>query len=429
MEEIKTSQENTQRKSIAISNPLSSSDFRPISNSTAYTDANLSEDYITEISNKNSESVLYLAEPELDNKIGVSVCSFTTKSTLMKKQVFYIIQGHDSSGAYEAHRNYKDFRILRKVLVHNWPGCYIPPVPHKQNISNFSPRSIEKMMKLYNLFISRIASYTYLYESDEFQQFIRSPGAYRKLLLRKQPYLDISKKFNEIFRDYSNETRNEGNEKILNEGKTFFKIGIEALGKFESICKINVDYFESFEAQLTQLMHGINHLSKIYEEQFCSANLEISSREVYSNPFFVLLDWVRWEIIDLKAMIEAVDTKKEIDKYQLETEKKLEAEKTHILKLQTGKKLLSQIFSTNSREKNSQIIESHIDEMQKEVIALSKISSISAAKLANLDLPKFKQLKAQKYEVILRTFAGSSVSEFENMINQIKEIESGLDNK
>jgi len=148
-------------------------------------------------------------------------------------------------------------------------------------------------MKLYNLFISRIVSYNYLYESDEFQQFIKNPGVYHKLLLRKQPYQDISPKYTKCFKDYSKETYNEQNEKTVNEGRAFFKIGIEALEKFENLCKINVDYFENFESELTQLMTGVNSLSKFYQEQYGSKALSVSSREIYSNPFFVLLDWVR----------------------------------------------------------------------------------------------------------------------------------------
>lgn len=86
------------------------------------------------------------------------------------------------------------------------------------------------------------------------------------------------------------------------------------------------------------------------------------------------------------------------------------------------------MFSTNSRERNLQKIQTQITDMQSEVQSLSIISTIVTAKLATEEIPKFKQLKAQKYEVILKTFAGATIHEFENMIHQAREIEEGLIN-
>lgn len=146
------------------------------------------------------------------------------------------------------------------------------------------------MIKLLNLFISRIVTMPYIYDSEQFQLFIRSDSKYYKLPFRKPCFADIANKYKKTFTDLSEVGYSEQNEKIVNEGKNFFCIGLEALGKFERLCKINVDYFETFESELKHLMSGMNDLNKFYEEQYGSSHLEISAREVFSNPFFVLLD-------------------------------------------------------------------------------------------------------------------------------------------
>lgn len=41
----------------------------------------------------------------------------------------YVISGEDFSGKFEVERKYKDLLLLRKYLVKQWPGCFIPYIP------------------------------------------------------------------------------------------------------------------------------------------------------------------------------------------------------------------------------------------------------------------------------------------------------------
>lgn len=65
----------------------------------------------------------------------LSVTDFKRKDGIVK-HVQYAIQGTDPSGPINITRRYKDFTYLRKLLVSNWPGCFVPQIPPKQMIVN-----------------------------------------------------------------------------------------------------------------------------------------------------------------------------------------------------------------------------------------------------------------------------------------------------
>jgi len=47
----------------------------------------------------------------------------------MIKYVAYNVCGKDKKGEFNIFRRYNEFYELRKLLVQNWPGMLIPPIP------------------------------------------------------------------------------------------------------------------------------------------------------------------------------------------------------------------------------------------------------------------------------------------------------------
>lgn len=43
-------------------------------------------------------------------------------------------QGMDNEGQFEVFRRYKEFHLLRNVLVQRFPGLYVPPIPPKKTM-------------------------------------------------------------------------------------------------------------------------------------------------------------------------------------------------------------------------------------------------------------------------------------------------------
>jgi sorting nexin-1/2 len=74
-------------------------------------------------------------EPELaPDHIKIKISEPLMKDTTFKKHIRYPISGYDASGFFENQRRYKEFNLLRNILVSQWPGCYVPMIPPKKII-------------------------------------------------------------------------------------------------------------------------------------------------------------------------------------------------------------------------------------------------------------------------------------------------------
>jgi sorting nexin-1/2 len=78
-------------------------------------------------------------------------------SGMSGKHVMYIIRGKDDLSPFTCDRRYKEFIVLRKRLIDQWPGCYIPAIPPKQTLGNRQQIFIEKRRKLLNEFAKKAA--------------------------------------------------------------------------------------------------------------------------------------------------------------------------------------------------------------------------------------------------------------------------------
>lgn len=62
--------------------------------------------------------------------------SLTSPSLLNGRYVVYRITGLDNNGYFTGNRRYNEFYLLRQILVLNFPGIFIPPVPGKKLVGN-----------------------------------------------------------------------------------------------------------------------------------------------------------------------------------------------------------------------------------------------------------------------------------------------------
>jgi hypothetical protein len=103
----------------------------------------------------------------------------------------YTVVGQDAEGRFETQRRFNEFYTLRKCLVTRWPGCYVPCIPEKGNVSvdvsqsnplnwkiagNSDGIFIEERRLLLERFLRELAKYDFIIESKEFKIFSRGPG-------------------------------------------------------------------------------------------------------------------------------------------------------------------------------------------------------------------------------------------------------------
>lgn len=92
----------------------------------------------------------------------------------MFSHVVYLVKGHDKNGPFETTRRYSDFWELRKKLIENWPGIFIPALPGKKSVGNKGKEFVASRCKDLNMFLNECRKRPYLIYSEEFQIFLRN---------------------------------------------------------------------------------------------------------------------------------------------------------------------------------------------------------------------------------------------------------------
>ena len=110
-------------------------------------------------------------EPECD--VVIEVKDPETTKGLIGKHIEYKVTGQDKTGFFEVKRRYKEFLSLRNRLVVAWPGCWIPQVPPKVAIGNKTEAFVNTRRKKLEEFLRKSSMISFLYHSDDYQQFIR----------------------------------------------------------------------------------------------------------------------------------------------------------------------------------------------------------------------------------------------------------------
>uniref|UniRef100_A0A7S3IA72 Uncharacterized protein n=1 Tax=Fabrea salina TaxID=342563 RepID=A0A7S3IA72_9CILI len=294
-------------------------------------------------------------------------------------------------------------------------------------IGNMINNFVQQRMKLLDLFLTKVAGITHLYNSEEFQLFIRGPSDFRKASesLEKDNVVEASRRFQNHFAEFAMYPNNDYWKIEFEECLTFFRSGRDLMQKFEVVVKKNFDYFDSFRKESTAIVHLVNNLSE-YFSAFGIKEVSITPKENFSNPYCVLLDWTRSEILDLLAIIEAIEKQYELEKHLSKSEEKLSKFNTKLEKAKTGKKTFSQYFSSKTKEQLVEEIGKAISREKEVISAYQNLIKIIKARLINLELPRFKQQKVDKLEMVMRTYISSSKTEFETLISQLQQIDQGF---
>ena len=74
---------------------------------------------------------------------------------------------------FDTERRFSDFLWLRKMLVMNFPTCFVPPLPSKDGRRNFDQFYLHKRMLALQMFIDGVSEHKMLRSSEFFLDFLK----------------------------------------------------------------------------------------------------------------------------------------------------------------------------------------------------------------------------------------------------------------
>lgn len=80
---------------------------------------------------------------------------------------------HTKPFGYEVQRRYSDFLWLRNILVRDFPGCYVPPLPERGVKRSFEHDFVQLRMLYLQKFLNAIIEHKELTGSLYFLSFLK----------------------------------------------------------------------------------------------------------------------------------------------------------------------------------------------------------------------------------------------------------------
>ena len=353
----------------------------------------------------------------------VTICidNYRIEDGHLNKHVVYLISGQDQSGVFQSARRYKEFKVLRTLLILNWPICPIPKLPKKKAVGNLNKDLIHKRKKLLDYFIGKVVSYNFLYKSEAFQLFIRNPSDFIKSSksITACSFIQMAESMKKNLEVSENFQGTESHSEVVKSFYGLLEDGLRRVKALKKTCKKNVLSFYRYEDGLAHLSLGIGQVSQHFFQNI--GVLEVLQKKA-SNPYKVLLDWARREAVEIEAKLESIDKKEYLESVLAKSQARLSKQQQELESFQGGKRGLMQKLRKKNDEEAGKELEGHVASTESEILALKKIISISVDRLINYLIPMFRDKEIEKFEGTIRCYAGVVVDEY----NEFKAYFSGV---
>ena len=320
-------------------------------------------------------------------------------------------------------RRYKDFDALRKKLVERWPGIFIPNIPHKKKVGNKGKKIIGLRLKMINRFLNKLSKLEYLFNSEEMELFLQNTSSVSKTLegIKLENYEDLLKKYTLAFTEYDdNFDTTTGKE----EQDKFLKKLTEIYPKIKHFRSLVSQAKEKYKADQENYLAVINMLS-VYEKEnlntfvnseedklvfFNMNNIEICEniskvQEQVINPYDRLYDAITEDYLNTEAMIEGLETLKNLQDTYNKLQKNLNNTNTILTELQAGKSTVKTMFK--KKEKEMSKLSTEKEEIEKNISNLGEIIKIATFNMQNT-IENFKTISLDNYYAELFRIEGDT---------------------
>lgn len=152
-------------------------------------------------------------------------------------------------------------------------------------------------------------------------------------------------------------------------------------------------------------------------------SLKASSMQLikkFKNPFKFLYLWCSQELLDVKAINDAIRTRENLETKRREMMKKIRMSEAELKAMRPSTSgSVKELFNEDGDEEkvNKKLNTINNYEVQKDIVHYVMIYEMLTGYMSNTMLPRFKAEKAENYRKILKQF---SILEIENSVNYSK---------
>lgn len=207
------------------------------------------------------------------------------------------------------------------------------------------------------------------------------------------------------------------------ESETIFKSALSSLIEFREQCSFCVENFDIFESDLIVFLSELKEIGTI----FTAKTSDSGNRENFFNPYVILLDWASAEILDLESILEAIESRKKYLNVIGKIESKLVNSRKGLVKIQSGKKSISQFFSKKSKEDLCSQSGKEIETLENDLKNTQICYKVMSIRLASKEISMFKLAKLETYKHIMKVFSTASIQELTVLAQQAQSLEYFID--
>ena len=311
-------------------------------------------------------------------------------------------------------RRYRDFDALRKKLVENWPGVFIPNIPHKKTVGNTDKEIVELRIEMINRFLKKLSKIDYLFNSDEMNYFLENSTNVSKTLenIKVSSYSDLLTRYSQTFSDYDD---NFDTITGKTDQENFYKNLCAIYPKLKTFRNFIFQEKERFRSVQQNYIAVINMLS-LYEKEiintfvnndenklvfFNMKNIDLcksisNAQEKSINPYDRLYESITEDYLDTEAMQEALESLKNLQDNYNKLTKNLTSINVQLNDLQSGKTNVKNLMRLKSKEDNVSSLMLEKEKSEKDIDCLGQIIKIATFNMQN-EIKKFKLISLDNY--------------------------------
>ena len=364
-----------------------------------------------------SDPEMYVSDPQY---IKEGVKGFT----------FYSLKGTKVPEALS--RRYRDFDSLRKKMVEQWPGIFVPKLPNKKKVGNKGKKISLIRVEMLNRFLKKISKIKYLMESEEMSLFLQNTSNIAKTLdgMKIPNYEDLSKKYFSIFLEYDDNFDTKAGK---DDQDKFEKKLMESIPKMKNFVLLVSAAMERYMDEQQNYSEVINMLSEYEKESlsnfvdndenklvfFNTKNQELcknisDAKNEMINPFDRLYSAITEDYLNSEAMTEALEGLKMLQDNYNKLIKSLSNINIEMSELQAGKGVLTMF---KNKEKEITRLNTEKENLEKSINNLGNVIKIATFNMQNT-IKDFKITELDNYY--------AELSRIENDIDKNAQISDDL---